>query len=127
MTRNTLPLAIRHFHPGISPAYVFIDGLAFFVGALGFGGASRYGCIAKCRYLDVLILHAVIFGGLRTCQQFNLARYFAVRSGADEFVGYQWSDEVRIIRFLRLHPLLFECGYSFLSSSGLGLQPSNNR
>jgi len=89
MTRNTLPFAVGHLHPGIGPADMFIERLPRRIGALTFEASRRYGGIAKYRYLYIVVLGAVPFDLLIGCQRLGLAVDFPVSLRNHDFVGQQ--------------------------------------
>jgi hypothetical protein len=69
MTRNTLPLSGRHFHPCIGKALMNIERLSRRIGALCLEVARRDGRTAKCCYLHIVVSDAVIFGRFRCCKR----------------------------------------------------------
>ena len=72
MTRNALPLAARHFHPGICPTHIVVERLSRFICALTFETACRDGGVAKYRYLHACSArtlngtYALTFSGFTT-------------------------------------------------------------
>src|SRR6202521_5136581 len=92
MTRNTLPLSVRHLHPCISPALMSIERLSRRIGALCFEDSRRDGRMAKCRYFHIFVLGAVIFGRFRCCQRLGLAGDFPIAPRTNELVGQQRGD-----------------------------------
>src|SRR6202008_4464981 len=92
MTRNTLPLSVRHLHPGIGPALMNIARLSRRIGALSFEAARRDGRIAKCRYLHIVVIGTVIFGCFRVCQRLGLAGDSPIAPRIHELVGQQRGD-----------------------------------
>src|SRR6267378_3834772 len=69
MTCNALPLSVRHLYPCIGKALIHIHRLPRRIGALCFEGSRRDGRIAKRRYLQIVVVNALILGGLRRCQR----------------------------------------------------------
>src|SRR5713226_3950746 len=86
MTRNTLPLSVRHLHPCIRPALMNIERLSRSIGALSREAARRDGRIAKCRYFHIVDFGAVIFGGFRVCQRLGLSGDFSIVPRIHELV-----------------------------------------
>ncbi len=87
MTRDTLPLAVRHLYPCISKALTGVERLSGRVGALSCEAACRDGRIAKYRYLQVVVFDTVVFGGFRCCQRLGFIGDFPVDRRIHEFVG----------------------------------------
>src|SRR5580704_4052171 len=120
---NTLPLAARHFYPGIGPTLVNVHRLAGCVGALTFEAAGSDGNVAEDRDFHILVLGAGVFGVFLIGQRSSFVVYFSIAAGGDKFVGQQWGDYVWIICLLRLEPFLFEAGNG-LFRIGLRIEPS---
>ena len=92
MTRNTLPLSARHFHPRIGPAFMSIERLSRLIGALSVEDACGDGRITKYRYLDIFVLGTVIFGRFRVCQRLSFVPDFPIAPRNHELVGQQRGD-----------------------------------
>lgn len=87
MTRNTLPLSVRHLHPCIGKALMNIERLSRRIGALCLEVARRDGRTAKCCYLHIVVSDAVIFGRFRCCKRLGLAGDFPIAPRIYELVG----------------------------------------
>src|ERR1017187_9858018 len=91
---NTLPLSVRHLHPYISPARMFIDRLARRIGALTFEPARRYGRITECPYLHIVVFDTGPFGPFRLSEHGGLSANFPIGPRIHELVGDQWGYRV---------------------------------
>ena len=92
MTRNTLPLSARHFHPRIGPAFMKIERLSRLIGTLGVEDACGDGRITKYRYLHIFVLGTDIFGRFRVCQRLGFVPDFPIAPRNHELVGHQRGD-----------------------------------
>ena len=89
MTRNTLPVSVRHLHPGICKAFIRIERLSRRIGPLSFEASRRYGRIAKYPYLYIFDLGADILSRFRVRQKLGLVYDLSIAHGNHDFVSQQ--------------------------------------
>lgn len=92
MTRYTLPLAVWHLGPSVGEVLMSIVRFSRGVCPLAVEFAGRDGCVPEYCYFHIVIRDALIFYGLRICEQSRLIANFPVAPGIYELVGQQWGD-----------------------------------
>jgi hypothetical protein len=80
MTRDALPLSVRHFHPRIGVTLLNIKRLSRRISAGSFKDSRNDGRIAKYSYLHIIDLGIGIFRGFRVCQRLGPVGNFSIGS-----------------------------------------------
>ena len=104
-----------------------IEGLVRFVGSLACEHSCRNSCVAKNPDLHVGIFSAGPFRGFRGGYGGSFAvDDLALGCRLDEIIGQQRSDQIRVVGFLRLKPLLFQRGDGFFGAAFFALRPQRS-
>ena len=100
------PLAV-HLHPGIGEPHLFVERLTGRILSLAGEHAGGDGRVAEYGDLEIRIVDAAPGIRFRVGEHGVLAtEYLAVSGRLHDLVGQQWREQLRVVRLLRLEPLL---------------------